>query len=59
MALENSPAAHSALLCIKLSNIRASPGAHILAIPMAITRARPGAHNLAISLASPKTFALA
>jgi hypothetical protein len=43
MALDNSTAAPSALLCIKLSIIRASPGAH----------------NLAISLAIPKTFALA
>ena len=59
MDLDNSPAAPSAQLCIKLSIIRVSPGAHSLAIPMAITRASPGAHNLAISLAIPKTFALA
>jgi hypothetical protein len=59
MALDNSKAAPSAQLCIKLSMVRASPGAHSLAIPMAITRARPGAHNLAIPLAIPKTFALA
>jgi hypothetical protein len=51
MALENSPGAASAQLCIKLSIT--------WAIPVAITRASPVAHQPGHPTGLPTTFAVA